>query len=125
MTETSDDPREVPWHPRFAQHIVGHETPVSKFKAAFESGRPHHAWMFVGAKGVGKATVAYKLAKDILGPKAKSWIEAGAHPDFLVLQRTLNDSKPARLRSLTPAMNSTLKPPIQFSNWLRNHQLKY
>ena len=101
MAEANEDPREVAWHPRFAKALTGHVEAKSHFLKAFASGRPHHAWLLHGPKGIGKATLAYDLAFHILGNGAQSrrWIEGRAHPDLFVLERQLNDSKPRKLKS--------------------------
>lgn len=104
MAEELEDPREVPWHPRNATHIVGHRLAVDHFNKAFASGRPHHAWLMMGPSGIGKATLAYKLAEQILATagkpdQARRWITSRAHPDLAVLERGFNDSKPRKLRA--------------------------
>lgn len=97
MAEDNDDPREVPWHPRFTAKLAGHDAEVAQFNKAFASGKPHHAWLICGTMGIGKATMAYMLAKQVLGHAG--WIESRAHPDLFVLERQLNDAKPRKLRS--------------------------
>ena len=101
MAETSEDPRENPWHPRLAKAVIGHAEAQSQFAKAFASGRPHHAWLIHGTKGIGKATLAYHLAGQVLGGAAQTrrWIEARAHPDLFVLERQLNDTKPRKLKA--------------------------
>lgn len=101
--DDTDDPREVPWHPRFAQTIIGHDTSATQFRHVFSAGKPHHAWLLTGAKGIGKASLAYQLAAEILGTQNKDqssrWIAARAHPDLFVLERRLGDSKPKKLKT--------------------------
>lgn len=103
VADDQEDPREVTWHPRFANRVVGHETALAQFDKAFASGRPHHAWLIHGGKGIGKATLAYVLAKRVLEQgnteQTSRWIEAKAHPDLFVLERQLNDSKPRKLKA--------------------------
>ncbi len=101
MAEETEDPREVPYHPRFAAEVIGHAEAQSQFGKAFASGKPHHAWLLRGQKGIGKATLAYHLAAQILGGSEQSrrWIHARAHPDLFVLERQLNDAKPRKLKS--------------------------
>jgi DNA polymerase III subunit delta' len=101
MAEENEDPREVPWHPRFAKAVVGHEAAFDGFKASFGSGRPHHAWLLAGPMGIGKATLAYAMARHVLGQnmgaaQAERWVHARAHPDLAVLERVLNDAKPKK-----------------------------
>lgn len=102
MAEDNEDPREVPWHPRFATEVVGHLGEAARFREAVASGRPHHAWLITGPRGIGKATLAYKLAEEVLSlanaAQTPRWIAARSHPDLFVLERGLNDSKPRRLR---------------------------
>ena len=103
LADEQEDPREVVWHPRFAQRVVGQDAALLQFEKAFASGRPHHAWLIHGSKGIGKATLAYVLAKRVLGQgnaeQSSRWIEAKAHPDLYVLERQLNDSKPRKLKA--------------------------
>ncbi len=100
----NEDPREVPWHPRFARHIVGHDGASAVFKTSFSSGRPHHAWLITGASGIGKASFAYEIARHVLSQgqdpqQVERWVQARAHPDLVVLERSLNDAKPKKLKS--------------------------
>ncbi len=53
-------------HPRATQVLFGHGTQEAAFLAAVTSGRLHHAWMITGPKGVGKATLAWRLARFLL-----------------------------------------------------------
>lgn len=105
MAEEPEDPREVPWHPRHAPQIVGHDAARQHFLGRFATGKPHHAWLFTGPMGIGKATLAYHLASEVLAsgstnpPSARRWLASRAHPDFAVLERSFNDSKPKRLRA--------------------------
>ena len=103
MAEETEDPREVPWHPRHAVEIIGHSEAATRFYRAFDDGKPHHAWLLTGPKGIGKATLAYRLAGHVLGQKnqtqAARWIGARAHPDLFVLERKLGDTKPGKLKS--------------------------
>jgi DNA polymerase III subunit delta' len=103
MADEQDDPREVAWHPRHATQLVGHVAASNQFYKAFDSGRPHHAWLITGPKGVGKATLAYRMAGYVLGQhnmaQSARWIAARSHPDLMVLERKLGDSKPRKLKS--------------------------
>jgi DNA polymerase-3 subunit delta' len=103
MAEANDDPREVAWHPRFAKSVIGHESALSLFERELAAGKPHHAWLFHGPKGIGKATLAYHLANRLLTgsnpDQTRRWIEGRAHPDLFVLERQLNDSKPRKLKA--------------------------
>jgi DNA polymerase-3 subunit delta' len=77
--------------------IVGHQAQQEMFRAAWDQGKVHHAWLLTGPPGIGKASVAQALARFVLtdgkGPPhpALALIEAGSHPDLRILQRGLND----------------------------------
>lgn len=53
-------------HPRNALRLVGHESASDLLADQLASGRPHHAWLLSGPRGVGKATFAYAAAKSVL-----------------------------------------------------------
>jgi DNA polymerase-3 subunit delta' len=53
-------------HPRETQKLLGHAAAERTFLEAFNSGRLHHAWMITGPKGVGKATLAWRIARFLL-----------------------------------------------------------
>jgi DNA polymerase III subunit delta' len=103
VADESEDPREVAWHPRHAAQVVGHGVAAEQFYKSFDAGKPHHAWLLTGPKGIGKATLAYQLARHVLGQKnqaqAARWIGARAHPDLFVLERKLGDTKPRKLKT--------------------------
>jgi DNA polymerase-3 subunit delta' len=57
-------------HPRQTQVLLGHAHQQEEFLRIFTSGRLHHAWMLTGPKGVGKATLAWRLARFLLATPA-------------------------------------------------------
>lgn len=104
MAEETIDPRETPLHPRFCPRLVGHEAAIDQFERASNAGKPHHAWLFSGPKGIGKASLAHSLAKNILSSstdsaRAVSWLAARSHPDFHVLELSISDAKTGKLKS--------------------------
>ncbi len=80
--------------------------PSALAAAALRGGRPPHAWLITGPPGIGKATLAYRMARYLLrhGATAEGaadlavprddavarQVEARAHPGLLVLKRGLN-----------------------------------
>jgi DNA polymerase-3 subunit delta' len=48
------------------QRIIGQTRAVDVLRAALASGRTHHAWIFHGPPGVGKATTAVRVARILL-----------------------------------------------------------
>lgn len=65
------DPAELPEpdrvegapHPRETLDLLGQEAAEAAFLEAFVSGRLHHAWLITGPRGVGKATLAWRIAR--------------------------------------------------------------
>jgi DNA polymerase-3 subunit delta' len=97
--------------PKETTSLVGHREAEAALLAAYRSGRIPHAWLIGGPRGIGKATLAYRLARFVLShpdasapdvqnaidlqvdsthPVARQ-IAAGAHGGLLTLERTAND----------------------------------
>lgn len=53
-------------HPRDTPHLIGQDTAQAAFLDAFNTGKLHHAWMLTGPRGVGKATLAWRIARFLL-----------------------------------------------------------
>lgn len=53
-------------HPRHASQVFGHADAESVFLESLENGRLHHAWLLAGPKGIGKATLAWRVARHLL-----------------------------------------------------------
>ena len=62
----SDEQAFDPHHPRLSDTCVGHGDAERALLEAFNSERLHHAWLITGARGIGKATLAYRFAKFML-----------------------------------------------------------
>ncbi len=105
-------------HPRETRDLFGHAEAERSLAQAFASGRMHHGWLLSGPEGIGKATLAYRLARhvlavpeerDIFGESlavaddsaASRQILAQAHPGLLVLRRPW-DAKAKRFATTLP-----------------------
>jgi DNA polymerase-3 subunit delta' len=97
--------------PRETTALFGHAEAEQTLLEAYRSGRIPHAWLIGGESGIGKATLAYRMARFVLAhpdpaapgvQKAQSLavpddhpiarrVAGQAHSDLLVLERTLND----------------------------------
>ncbi|MGI3170726.1 DNA polymerase III subunit delta' [Pseudooceanicola sp. C21-150M6] len=53
-------------HPRDTARLIGQEQAEAQFLDAFTSGRLHHGWLVTGPRGVGKATLAWRIARFLL-----------------------------------------------------------
>lgn len=81
--------------------VRGQDAVVRVLRSAIEHGRPHHAYLFDGPEGVGKALAARALmaALNCLAPPAPgdacgacescSKLRSGTHPDWVTMDMTL------------------------------------
>ncbi len=53
-------------HPRHTARLFGQSAAQAAFLEAYNGGRMHHAWLVSGPKGVGKATLAWQIARFLL-----------------------------------------------------------
>lgn len=98
--------------PRHAGTLLGHDAALSVFHAAWTGGRLHHAWLIGGPAGIGKATLAFRIARWVLagGPGTGPTLALapdhpafrktaiGSHPDLAVLERSEN-ARTGRMRT--------------------------
>lgn len=52
--------------PEATAHLIGHNAAEIAFLRAYESGRMPHAWLITGPRGIGKATLAFRMARFLL-----------------------------------------------------------
>jgi DNA polymerase III subunit delta' len=94
-------------HPRETTRLIGQDEALARSARAIRGGRPPQAWLITGPPGIGKATLAYRIARYLLvfgatadGPEDLSvpdsspgarQLAAGAHPGLLLLKRGYND----------------------------------
>jgi len=99
------------WPPPWRNsRLLGHKAAEQALLAAHTSGRLHHAWLIAGPRGIGKATLAWRVARYLLAGQAqgglfggktdslevaadapgRSLVDARSHPDLFHLRRTLN-----------------------------------
>ena len=108
--KTQADAVELP-HPRETFTLFGHAEAERALLDEYRSGRIAHAWLIGGPAGIGKATLAYRMARFVLAhpdplapavrgaatlavppesPAARR-VAGRAHPDLLVLEREPDD----------------------------------
>ena len=92
-------------HPRERTALIGHESAEKEIIAAWNTGRLPHAFLIGGPEGIGKATLAYRIARFVLANRKPSvtdlelsadhpvarQVAALSHPDLLVLRRIAAD----------------------------------
>ncbi|MEO0635527.1 MAG: DNA polymerase III subunit delta' [Pseudomonadota bacterium] len=93
--------------------LVGHERAMSAFEEATRSGKLHHGWLITGPEGIGKATLAYRMARYLiagaggrildhtLSDATGRKIAGEAHPNLLVLERAMDATGKRRKTELT------------------------
>jgi DNA polymerase-3 subunit delta' len=111
MSPRQTEPQITVPHPRETAELFGHRDAEMTLLNAYRSGRIPHAWLIGGAQGIGKATLAYRMARFVLthrDPLAAGvrraetlWVDpadsvarhvaADAHGGLLTLERTVND----------------------------------
>jgi DNA polymerase-3 subunit delta' len=95
-------------HPREQTALVGHADAEAAVIREWQAGRLPHAILIGGAEGIGKATLAYRIARFVLAYPAPAGssapqdlslpadhavgrqVAAQSHPDLLVLRRLTN-----------------------------------
>lgn len=112
----ADDSEVAALHPRDNAELLGHADAEETLLSAWNQGRFAHAWLLAGPRGIGKATLAYRLARFVLAGGGSNnlfgepdsltipeedpvfrRIASNAHADFKVVEREY-DTKRERLR---------------------------
>ncbi|MGE4064312.1 MAG: DNA polymerase III subunit delta' [Rhodospirillaceae bacterium] len=111
--------------PRLNPYLIGHESAEREFLAAWDSGRLAHAWLLAGPRGIGKATLAYRMARyalaqggtssdsDLFGAPVKPnslamspedpvfrRVASMGHADFRAIERPWSDSKQTKRKTV-------------------------
>ena len=105
------DEEEPVSEPRATHVLLGQAEAEREFLHAFDTGRPAHAWLITGRQGIGKATLAFRLARTILSgdapdahdPEAALFrrVAAGGHADLLVVERAVDEKSGKRRAEIT------------------------
>src|SRR3981081_2277864 len=66
MSARQVEPKIAVVHPRETTALSGHREAEMALLNAYRSGRIPHAWLIGGAQGIGKATLAYRMARFVL-----------------------------------------------------------
>src|SRR6202140_3791451 len=111
MSARQVEPQISAVHPRQTAALFGHRDAEAALLSAYGSGGIPHAWLIGGAAGIGKATLAYRMARFVLAHRnplapevqraetlsvdpsepTSRHVAAGAHGGLLTLERSLND----------------------------------
>jgi DNA polymerase-3 subunit delta' len=104
-------------HPRDTDRLIGQDAAQQAFVDAFNTGRLHHAWMLTGPRGVGKATLAWRIARFLLAtptpddggmfaPEVPTSLDIS--PDHPIAQRIASGGE-GRIRNVTRTVNEKTK----------------
>ena len=74
-------------HPRETYSYVGHDAEEQALLDGLRGGRMHHAWLLAGAKGLGKATLAYRIARIALGAQRSGGRPLDVDPEDPIARR--------------------------------------
>ncbi len=98
-------------HPRFAERLFGQSAAEDRFLAAVRSGRILHAWLLTGPDGVGKATLAWRLARFLMVRASR--IHSGAVQTAALESLDVDHDHPAarRVRALSEPGLSLVRRP--------------
>lgn len=91
--------------PRACRRLIGHDAAWQEFLAVIRSGRLHHAWLLTGPEGIGKTTMAFMMARVLLGAEDHDSavgrrVTAGTHADLLVVARGMDDRRHRQRREI-------------------------
>ncbi len=120
-------------HPRETETLFGQDAAQTEFLQAFSAGRVHSGWLITGPRGVGKATLAWKIATFLLATPAQQddglfgappppttlaidpehpdarLVQSGSHPGLLVIKRMVNEKTGALQSEITREALDPLK----------------
>ncbi len=103
-------------HPRDTPRLIGQDTAETAFLDAYNSGKLHHAWMLTGPRGVGKATLAWRIARFLLAtPSDDGGMFAAPSPTTLDIDpehpvaRRIAAGGEGALKSVTRTLNPDTK----------------
>ncbi len=68
MSDDTPTPDQAPGapHPRDTAQLFGQDAAQQAFLTAYATGRLHHGWLLTGPRGIGKATLAWRMARFLL-----------------------------------------------------------
>lgn len=79
--------------PKCQTALVGHQLAHRQLQHAFQSQAMHPVWLLTGERGIGKATLAYTMAREILKDNGQDpaliarQMAQGSYPNFLAIER--------------------------------------
>ncbi len=112
--------------PRENTVLHGQDAAEQSLLADLASGRMAHAWLFTGPAGVGKATLAWRLARAVLAggrtldvpahhPTARL-IAAGTHPDILCISPPIDEKTGREAKEIPVELVRKIEPFLRLTS---------
>jgi DNA polymerase III subunit delta' len=89
----ASSPIDINLHPKCQMSLVGHTNAYAQLRQSFQKNSMHPVWLLTGERGIGKATLAYTMAREILTHNRQDpaivirQMIQGSYPNFLALER--------------------------------------
>jgi DNA polymerase III subunit delta' len=108
-------------HPRDTARLLGQSRAEAAFLEAYATGRLHHGWLITGPRGVGKATLAWRIARFLIAtPEAEEDSLFGAPPPPASLDIDPQHPVARRMAALAePRLQLTRRPYDEKANRLK------
>ena len=89
-------------HPKLTETLYGHEYQEKEFIDCYNSNKLHHGWLITGPEGIGKATLAWRIAKYVLTQpiekiETNSFFDELSEPNIPKLDEQSKNSIEARI----------------------------
>lgn len=126
-----------PSSPRTMRVCLGHEGQELQILKLFNDNHMPHALIFAGLEGIGKSTLGFRLARFLLAQEAEGGmfappppqtldispehpasrkVASGAHPDFLSIERKVDEAKGKKAGTLDIAEIRKIVPFLRLSS---------
>ena len=109
MSEAAETADREPLQPRATSVLFGHAAAEAVLLNSYRSGRLAHAWLLAGTGGIGKATLAYRMARFMLAHPNRSQVPPTA-TSLHVPMRTPGcpSRRPRRLTGISLVLERTI-----------------
>lgn len=104
--------------PRDVDRVFGHDVAAAEFESALQRGHLHHAWALVGPEGIGKATLAYRLARTVLAHTEAGGVKDGSVEDVPATHTLFRQVAGLSHPNLLLIRRSWVERTKRYSHWI-------